>query len=398
MNSGIVWEWNAVTILLLVIVILSVLQGVTRGATGSMRHLFFFVMDSLFTFMSLFITFHMVLWISPYVQRQFVEWNITIPSHSLAWWEQMYYTFITGIRDFALLRFAILFMLLYLIVRMILAWIGAHTVLRGGAESAEGSRGEEQKSGIIYVLQKAVNWIVGAVLGSAVGIARAFFVILVLFAYVTLQPDTKASDMIQASSAYRTVASRVIEPLAGDFIAEQLPVFTSQVEKELGALMQRKYEVIDNQIPADIEQAALEIIRGATTDEDKARRLYDWIGSRVQYDWDKARQYETKRIWKEQGPEDTFASKQGVCIDYARLYAVMARVAELDVKVVTGLGYNGNGGYGPHAWNEVWLREEKRWIPLDATWASSGDWFDPPKFDATHIPDKVLSVSNIPSH
>lgn len=397
MNSGIVWEWNAVTILLLVIVLLSVLQGVMRGATGSMRHLFFFIMDSLFTFMSLFITFHMSLWLSPYVQRQFAAWNIAIPPHSLAWWEQMYYTFITGIRDFALLRFAILFMPLYLIVRMVLAWIGAHTVMRGGGASAQSSRGEGRQSGMMRVLQGTVNWLVGAVLGGAVGVARAFFVILVLFAYVTLQPNTKASDMIQASSAYRTVASRVIEPVAGNFIADQLPVFTSQVEKELSALMQRKYEVIDNQIPPDIEQAALEITRGAKTDEDKARRLYDWIGSRVQYDWDKARQYETKRIWKEQGPEETFASKQGVCIDYARLYAVMARVVELDVKVVTGLGYNGTGGYGPHAWNEVWLREDKRWIPLDATWASSGDWFNPPKFDATHIPDKLLSASNFSS-
>lgn len=153
--------------------------------------------------------------------------------------------------------------------------------------------------------------------------------------------------------------------------------------------MQRKYEVVDSHIPDDIEQAAADITAGARSDEEKARKLYDWIGSRVQYDWDKAKQYETKRVWKEQSPQDTFASKQGVCIDYARLYAVMARSVDVKVKVVTGLGYNGQGGYGPHAWNEVWLSEEQRWIPLDATWASSGDWFNPPDFAKTHVPDKI---------
>jgi transglutaminase-like putative cysteine protease len=68
------------------------------------------------------------------------------------------------------------------------------------------------------------------------------------------------------------------------------------------------------------------------------------------------------------------------------LYALMARSAGLDVKVVTGLGYDGQGSYGPHAWNEVYLKETERWVPLDSTWvASGGNWFNPPNFDQTHI-------------
>jgi len=55
------------------------------------------------------------------------------------------------------------------------------------------------------------------------------------------------------------------------------------------------------------------------------------------------------------------------------------------VRVVTGLGYDGQGGYGPHAWNEVFLSEQNRWVPLDTTWAKTGNWFDPPKFQDTHI-------------
>ncbi|MNI72634.1 Transglutaminase-like superfamily protein [compost metagenome] len=148
--------------------------------------------------------------------------------------------------------------------------------------------------------------------------------------------------------------------------------------------------MIDADIPHHIELAAAEITQGAGTDEEKARKLYDWIGSRVSYDYGKVEDYEERGIWHEQTPKDTFDTKKGVCIDYSRLYAAMARSQGLQVKVVTGLGYDGQGGYGPHAWNEVYLSEQDKWIPLDSTWAKSGDWFNPPAFAETHVPDTIV--------
>lgn len=139
----------------------------------------------------------------------------------------------------------------------------------------------------------------------------------------------------------------MIEPLSGTFIKDKLPVFTQAVQKELGSILQRKYEVIDHNIPADIEQAAQEIVKGKTTDEAKAKALYDWVGTRIQYDYGKVDDYEQKGIWHEQTPQNTFDTRKGVCIDYARLYAVMARSQGLDVKVVTGLGYNGQEAMVP---------------------------------------------------
>ncbi|MNI42667.1 Transglutaminase-like superfamily protein [compost metagenome] len=118
--------------------------------------------------------------------------------------------------------------------------------------------------------------------------------------------------------------------------------------------------------------------------------LYDWVGTRISYDYAKAENYERNRIWKEQTPQETFDTRLGVCIDYARLYAVMARSQGLQVRVVTGRGYDGQGGYGPHAWNEVYLPESGTWIPLDSTWAKSGDWFNPPDFASTHVRESVL--------
>src|SRR5690606_494639 len=109
-------------------------------------------------------------------------------------------------------------------------------------------------------------------------------------------------------------------------------------------------------------------------------------------DDDKVIAYEEFGEWREQDPMMTFQTRKGVCIDYARLYASMARAVDLDVRVVTGLGYDGRGGYGPHAWNEVYSTSEQRWISLDPTWARTGDWFDRPGFSDTHIRQGGLQV------
>ncbi|MNI23273.1 Transglutaminase-like superfamily protein [compost metagenome] len=228
----------------------------------------------------------------------------------------------------------------------------------------------------------------GGLLGTVAGFARSLLFIAVLFIYATLFPLSPLTGYIQGSGLYQKGAEEVIAPFTGDFITDKVPVFTRAVEQEFTNILQRKYEVLDARIPDDIAAAAKQVTASANTDEEKATLLYKWVGTRVKYDWDKVKQYEEQRIWKEQTPEDTFASKEGVCIDYSRLYAVMARSVGLEVKVVTGLGYDGQGSYGPHAWNEVFLSESKRWVPLDSTWASSGgNWFNPPNFEQTHIKD-----------
>ena len=212
--------------------------------------------------------------------------------------------------------------------------------------------------------------------------------IAILFIYVSLFPHSMVTPYIESSQMYQKGAQEVISPFTGDFIAEKAPVFTRAVEQEFTNILQRKYEVLDAKIPGNIADAAKEVTVNGKTDEEKAKLLYRWVGSRVKYDWDKVKLYEEQRIWKEQTPEDTFNTREGVCIDYSRLYAQMARSVGLDVKVVTGLGYDGQGGYGPHAWNEVYLKETNRWVPLDSTWVASGaNWFNPPNFDQTHVRD-----------
>ncbi|WP_435922327.1 transglutaminase domain-containing protein [Paenibacillus sp. DYY-L-2] len=371
---------NLVSASLLGILLFSVLQGLLRGASRSAGRLVSLLGGGVLTVLGLLASIPLTLWLSPRVQGWLS--GVELPARELSGWEQIYYTLLTAIRDFPLMRFAVLFMLGYWLIRTLLGLVAAFAF---GGSSFLGRLvfGGERPATLLSRLA-------GAGIGGVIGAARCLLVIALLFISVTLFPDSGFSRYVESSPVYQHGAQTVIEPLSGNLIKEKLPVFTRSVEEELNGIFQRRYEVIDADIPGDIGQAAVQITDGAKTDEEKARRLYDWVGSRVTYDYDKVEDYEKNGNWREQTPQNTFDTKRGVCIDYSRLYAVMARSVGLQVKVVTGLGYDGRGGYGPHAWNEVYLSEKEKWVPLDSTWASSGDWFNPAAFGETHIPDKLI--------
>jgi hypothetical protein len=369
-------EFNGITIILLLIVAASLLQGWSRGASRSAGRLFGFLMDGIMAVIGILLSIGLTMWLAPYVQQWLSAYASAMPNRELNRWEQMYYTLVTAIADFPLMRFAVLFVLSYGLIRLVLGLLSSFIF-----SSRQGSAEESAPKGMFSRLT-------GALIGTIIGSVRGMIVIAVLFMIVSLYPGSMFSRYVEASPIYMQGAKSVIEPLSGTFIKDKLPVFTQAVQKELGGILQRKYEVIDHNIPTDIESAASEIVKGQSTEEAKARALYDWVGSRIQYDYGKVDDYEQKGIWHEQNPQNTFDTRKGVCIDYARLYAVMARSQGLEVKVVTGLGYNGQGGYGPHAWNEVYLSDSESWVPLDPTWAISGDWFNPPNFADTHLKDQ----------
>ncbi|GFZ76873.1 transglutaminase domain protein [Paenibacillus marchantiophytorum] len=369
---------NLISIVIVLLFAGSIIQGFRRGGSGSAKHLISMLVEAGVAVISMFIAWKGVQLLSPLIQTWLKAQNLQIPSADIGILKQTYYTAITSIRDFPLLRFGVLFLLGYMIVKQLLNLLVYPLI---GTWLAERYTSQERRKSILSSVS-------GGAIGSVAGFARALMLIAVLFIYVTLFPHSSVTTYIESSQMYQKGAKEVIAPFTGDFITEKVPVFTRAVEDEFTNILQRKYEVLDAKIPGNIADAAKEVTASGTTDEEKAKLLYSWVGSRVKYDWDKVKLYEEKRIWKEQTPEDTFNTREGVCIDYSRLYAQMARSIGLDVKVVTGLGYDGQGSYGPHAWNEVYLKETNRWVPLDSTWvASGGNWFNPPNFDQTHVKD-----------
>lgn len=373
-------EGNGITILLLFIVAFSLIQGWNRGASRSAGRLAFFLGEAILRLIGLAISVPFTLWLSPIASTWLESLGNGIPDRELKLWEQIYYTLVNSMADFPLLRFAVLFMISYSLILFFLRLLVSLTI--GGRLGLFGSR--ENRPATV------ASRMAGAGIGVVMGAARGIIVIAILFIWVSLYPDHSFSRYVESSPVYRQGAQAVIEPLSGSLVRDKLPVFTQSVQEELNGIMQQKYAVVDHAIPEGIEQTAAHIVKGASSDEEKARKLYDWVGTRVSYDYEKVKVYEEQRIWREQTPQDTYDTRSGVCIDYARLYAMMARSQDIKVRVVTGRGYDGQGSYGPHAWNEVYLQEKQEWIPLDPTWAQSGDWFNPPRFNETHIKEQVF--------
>ncbi|NBD26217.1 transglutaminase domain-containing protein [Paenibacillus glycinis] len=374
-----------VALMVVLILLVSLFSGMRRGASGSAKHLFFFIWQAIAVIASLLLAGRGSVYLSPLVRDWLVERGIAVPKEELSALKQLWYTVVTSLRDFELLRFGVLFLLLYSLLR--LALHALEPLLFGLADALLPNRSTDVRrgGGGSQLLSGTASRTTGAMIGALLGSGRAFIVMACLFVYVSVLPNAFGTDMIRASALYNKTASELLDPVAGD-VLKRGPVISDAVEAEFRRVLERKYEVIDAAIPPDIEAAAAAVTKNSTTDEQKARALYDWVGTRIAYDWDKANDYVDRGVWKEQSPTDTFASRKGVCIDVARLYAVMARSVGLDVRVVTGVGLTGDGGSGPHAWNEVKLADGGgAWIPLDATWASSGDWFNPQGFANTHI-------------
>ncbi|AHV98849.1 transglutaminase domain-containing protein [Paenibacillus sabinae] len=368
---------NIITLLLLVVAAFSLIQGWFRGFSMSAGRLFGLLGSGIATIAALVLSALAAAYFSPYVQTWAAE--TTAPAGELKQWQQLYYTAVSALAGLPLLRFLFLLILGYSLIRIIL---GLLVPLLPFPRS--------RRPGLPGRRISAASRLGGAGIGLFIGAVRCLLIIIALYVWTGLSPSSGLSRYVEESPVYRQGVESVIKPVAGTTVQDHLPVLTKAVADEMNEILRRKYEIIDRDVPKDIAGAAEDIAGNAKDDEEKARLLYDWVGSRISYDYAKAENYEQNRIWKEQTPQDTFNTRLGVCIDYARLYAVMARSQGLDVRVVTGRGYDGQGGYGPHAWNEVYIAERKAWIPMDSTWAKSGNWFNPPDFDSTHMKESVL--------
>jgi hypothetical protein len=368
-----VFDANLVTWLILLIVGFSLVQGIRRGASGSVKQLLFFLVSAVVSIIAIVLSAVAASSVSPHLKAWLIEREFARPKPDASFLAQFGYTALSGLRDLPLFRFSALFLVFHMIIRLL---TGLATRVAASIISFPFA---------IVPTGGAVSRSIGGVIGAALGTGRALLFTAVLFAYCALFPQGPMTDYIGQSGLYREVAAQVIRPATGSLLEQRWPVFAEAMTSELDQLWQKRYDVIDAELSDDIVQAAVSVTAGKSDDESKARALYDWVGSRISYDNEKVTAYEEKGEWREQDPEHTFATRKGVCIDYARLYAAMARSVDLDVRVVTGLGYDGRGGYGPHAWNEVYLTEGQKWISLDSTWAKTGNWFDSSGFTDTHI-------------
>ncbi|MFZ7104357.1 MAG: transglutaminase-like domain-containing protein [Peptococcaceae bacterium] len=142
---------------------------------------------------------------------------------------------------------------------------------------------------------------------------------------------------------------------------------------------------VESNDPGIIKQAE-KIVTGLTTDLEKARAIYEWVTANIQYDYVKYGKHLENNFDNQYGAVHTLLTKKGVCYDYAALTAALGRAVGLQVKVVEGQGILGTFR-GFHAWNEIYITPENRWINVDTTFgaAEEKEYFDNADFNNNHL-------------
>lgn len=138
----------------------------------------------------------------------------------------------------------------------------------------------------------------------------------------------------------------------------------------------------------EIQEKAIEITKNRNSDRDKAKAIYKWVGANIKYDDDKARQVISNEKNIKSGAIEAFQSRKGICFDYACLFTAMAKSVGLKSRVIVGEAYNGEE-FISHAWNQVYLADEGKWVKLDPTFYQAGNYFDNQNFDEEHAENGI---------
>ncbi len=165
------------------------------------------------------------------------------------------------------------------------------------------------------------------------------------------------------------------------------PKFTIKNTKEVNKYLAPTKHIESNN--EKVIELSRKIVEGKNTDLEKVKAIYEWVADNIKYDYKKYSNHQKNNYDNNYGALVTLETNKGVCYDYSTLVAALGRAAQLETKVIEGEGIT-NGFRGLHAWNEIYISEENRWIKLDSTFAatSGSNYFDTEDFDDSHIKEK----------
>jgi transglutaminase/protease-like cytokinesis protein 3 len=142
----------------------------------------------------------------------------------------------------------------------------------------------------------------------------------------------------------------------------------------------------------NINNKAIQLTKKAKGDREKAKILYVWIGSNIKYDDNKAKEVINGKDaldMPESGAIPAFENKLGICFDKACLYVAMSRAVGLKVRLIGGKILEDNGQYIGHAWNQVYINEEHKWIDVDTTFYEGGNYYFDSEFFDDHKMEEI---------
>jgi len=111
-------------------------------------------------------------------------------------------------------------------------------------------------------------------------------------------------------------------------------------------------------------EKAEELCKNLKTDKEKISVIYQYVIKNFSYDYEKIKGLDSSYV---PNIDQIFIDKKGICYDYAAVFSSMLRSQDISVKLIKGYT---TAVPEFHAWNEVYLTAEKRWIVVDTTFDS----------------------------
>lgn len=237
--------------------------------------------------------------------------------------------------------------------------------------------------------------VIFAIPNSIINIIIAAFIIKAL---LLLPLSTYIINQIDNSNIYNYLNTNIVEQITDSSLVKNFPKLLNNSLKiengnngELsdnnsnGAITYYNGVTLAQAVKSSpaIDAKTQEIIAGKRTDEAKAYAIYQWVGQNITYDNKKAQELEEGDVNLKSGAIAAFDTREGVCFDYASLYVAMARDAGLKVRLITGEGFDGTQ-WVSHAWNQVYIPSQNKWINVDCTFYDAGNFFNSSDFNEYH--------------
>ncbi|MGL4772204.1 MAG: transglutaminase domain-containing protein [Clostridium sp.] len=219
------------------------------------------------------------------------------------------------------------------------------------------------------------NRAISLITSIGVGVLKGFITLIGIFIVVTII-NTFAPEKLKIEVFNDIKAFRQIQTFINN--TGTIKNYPSLISKETskGIVFYNGIRIEDGvKSNEEIDKKAMELTKKAKNDREKAKVLYSFVGSYVEYDYSKAENVSSNNFSSKSGAIEAFNTKRGICLDYACLYTAMAKASGLKVRVVVG-ELNDRGESIGHAWNEVYLEDEKKWIQVDPTNYTAGNYFD----------------------
>ena len=206
--------------------------------------------------------------------------------------------------------------------------------------------------------------------------------------------NSKFNDYLSNSKIYNYICKDIIVPIANSKVARQIPNIINDSMKIEVKEASRNIAGIDTVVYYNgvtleegvrsndtIDNFARKLVSKAKNYDEKAKILYEWIGRNIEYDDEKAKRILNNDFKVKSGAIVAFNERKGICFDYSCLYIAMCRAVGLDVRLITGEGFNGIS-WVSHAWNQVYVNNQ--WINVDTTFYKGGNYYNSSRFNIDH--------------